>query len=392
MDVAADDESRALLARLSNPNIRFPPRPRLVPDLRVFPMPDGLGLQFRGGAQPTIVRGRLAEAALAFLVPRLDGENSLADLLASCPPGVPHATLLRTLTLLHGKGLLVAGEPPAAPGSQGDEVFRRQLLYWGRHLDATRSAESATEVQRRLASASLVLVGTGLFGIATGDLLTRSGCADLRVLAWDDDGLLLQSLEAGPTPPRDRAQLATTSIDAAIAHLRPWLADADLLIVATCDAPAALGRAINRLCLDRRVPWLRGNADGSRFDIGPFVQPFASGCYRCMELRQASMQDLGVEEHLYQEHLAIERPAGERVPLGEAIWPATLAAGLLAGEAIRIVSGLATPTLLDAVVQVQPLSGDLQPCRFRRVPRCPDCYRGDVSPAPAAGTSGEARR
>jgi bacteriocin biosynthesis cyclodehydratase domain-containing protein len=385
MDHGDDVTVRGLLSRLRDPNTRFPARPRLVPDLQVFRMPDGLGIQFRGGEQPVIVRGHLAEAALDFLLPRLDGSRSLDDFLRAEDSPVPEATLLRALVLLHSKGLLVEEPVASRSAGAGDETLGRQLLFWGRHLDLTRSTRSADEVQRRLATTSLVLVGTGLFGATTYDLLARSGATGMRVIAWDDDGLIARTLAEGPVPPGELVSPPGTSVDVVAGHLRAWAEDADIVITATRDAPAALCRAVNRICLSRSTRWLRGNADGSRFDIGPFVLPHESGCYRCLELRQASMQDFAIEEHLYQEHLATEHPAGEWAPVGESLWTATLAASFLVGEAIRVATGLAAPTLIDTVLQLSPVSGALQPNHFRRVPRCPDCYRGEVALPPIAG-------
>jgi bacteriocin biosynthesis cyclodehydratase domain-containing protein len=373
-----DGHVEAILARLRDPNIRFPARPRLVADLHVFAMPDGLGLQLRGGAAPVLLRGQLVEATLAFLLPRLDGASSLAALLDSCPSEVPRVTLLRALTLLHSKGLLVQ-EAPRPSREAGDSAWR-QLLYWERHLGLTRDAGAAWEVQRRLATARIALVGTGLFGLAVYSLLAGAGCTQVRVLAWNDDGLLAQALAESPVAPCAFNYLPTTTVEAAADQLRDWSDDTDLLVTATCDAPAALFRAINRLCLARELSWLHGNTNGEHADIGPFVQPYHSGCYCCLELRQASMREHAIEEQLYQEYLAAERPAAERVLVGEAGWAATLTASLLVAEAIRVSTGIASPTLLNAVVRVAPVSGTLQRNTFLRVPRCPECYRG---PAPA---------
>jgi bacteriocin biosynthesis cyclodehydratase domain-containing protein len=377
MERSTEDEMRTLLGRLLDPNIRFPPSPRLVPDLRTFAMPDGLGIQFRGGEVPIILRGERAGDALAFLLPRLDGTRTLDALLTECPPALPKPTLLRTLSLLHSKGLLTDAAPPP-PGTAADDVLHRQMLFWGRHLDLSRNASSATEVQRRLATARLVLVGTGMFGIAAYDLLTRSGCTEVRAIDWNDDGLFRETLMESPMPPREMVHLPATSVDAAAAHLRAWAEETDFLVTATCDAPAALFRAINRISLIHSTPWLHGNMSGSRADIGPYVWPHDSACFHCMELRQASMQGLAIEEHLYQEHLAEERDAAERIPRGEAIWSATLAAGLLTGEVIRVVSGIAAPTLLNAVTEISPVSGVMRTNHFLRVPRCPECYQGEV--------------
>jgi bacteriocin biosynthesis cyclodehydratase domain-containing protein len=368
---------------LEDRNLRFPAQPRLVEDLNIFQMPDGLGIQFRGAGTPVMLRGNEAAAAFAFLAERLDGTRTVEDLLIAGPsPQVSHASILRMLLLLHTKGLLAGGAPSGpAPGGRGDRDERpdplgRQLLFWGRKLGRTGSGGSAAEVQRRLGASRLVLVGTGLFGAATFDLLARSGCRDIRVLGWDDDGLLADSLAGGPAPPRQFLRLPTTSPDDLAAHLRPWAGDADLLVTATRNAPAALFRSVNRVGLDSRCPWLCANEDAAKFDVGPYIRPWESACYVCLELRQASLQDFAIEEQLYQEHLAIPRPPGGGVPRGEAVVTATLAASLVALEAVKIITGVAAPALLNRALAVEPLSGAISANRILRVPRCPDCFPG----------------
>jgi len=365
-----------VLAPLRDPNLRFPERPCIVADIHVFAMPDGLGIQMRGTERPVVLRGRQVGAAVDYLLARLDGSRTAEELLSDCPPGLAPETVVQTLSLLHSKGLLSDPEPALPVGY--DPILGRQHLYWGRHLDITRSARTAAEVQRRLAASRLVLVGTGLFGVAVYDLLTRSGCHDLSVMDWNDDGLMLASLSDGPVTPRTAIHLPTTSVDSASTHLRREAEGADLVITATCDAPAALFRALNRISLARRCPWFRANAAGSLVEIGPFVTPGESPCIACLELREASMQDMAIEEGLYQENLAEERDAADRVHTGETVWSATLAAGIVVGEVVRVLTGIAPPTLLGAVVQLSPVSGSFRTNTFLRVPRCPDCYRGPV--------------
>jgi bacteriocin biosynthesis cyclodehydratase domain-containing protein len=297
---------------------------------------------------------------------------------------VSAATLLRTLALLHGKGLLAG--PPTEAAAAADPTLRRQLLFWGRTLGVTRSAGSAAEVQRTLATSSVVLLGTDLFGAATYDVLARSGCRPHAVVSWDDDGFLREALAGLPAGPHQFVHLPVTDVGEAIVRLRPLVEGVDLVLSATRNAPAELFRAVNRLSLERGFPWLRANDSGTQVEVGPYVQPSASGCFRCLELRQASAQDFAVEEHLYQEHLAGQRPAGTLPPVGQIVPVALLGAGLVALEAIRILTGLTVPSLVNAVLTFHPLEGTFRTNRFLRVPRCPECYRGAV-PSSVAGPS-----
>jgi bacteriocin biosynthesis cyclodehydratase domain-containing protein len=272
------------------------------------------------------------------------------------------------------------------------EIVRRQSLFWGRKLGLTRSAKSESEVRRRLETTRLVLIGTGLFGAATYELLFRSGISNIRVLAWDDDGLLLEALTKGPQPPRQFIGLTSTSTEEAHGPLRLLVEEADLVVAATRDAPAQFFQLVNRICLDRSCAWLRANDDGCFLEIGPYMLPYDSACYRCLQLRRASVQDFAVEEELFQQHLAENRPPGQTLPKGEALAVANLAASLIALEVMRIVTGVAVPALLNAVLTVDPLRGTFESNRILRVPRCPECFRGAMVPQVEAATDAQTGR
>jgi bacteriocin biosynthesis cyclodehydratase domain-containing protein len=387
----SDPVVRQLLGQLFDPNIGFPDRPLFIDDVDVFEMPDGLGFFIPGGETPALLRGRFANAAIAYLRPLLDGAHTVEQLLVTSPPGLPVQALIRTLLVLHSKGLLTREGSTA--GYRGDEVGRRQRLYWGRHLALTRSASCAGEIDQRLMRARVLLVGTGLFGAAVADLLSRTGVGRIDVVGWDDDGTIGVAVDG--MPGTSSLLLPTTDVDQAISVVDGLVEGVDLLITATCDAPQAFLEEMNELALAARVWWLIGNSAGSAVDLGPLVLPYESACYTCLLLRQRSAEPIAVEREIYQESKRGPRHAGERDVIGESVWASTQAASFLVGEAVRVLSGIAAPTLTDSVLRLLPVSGILERSQVLRVPRCPACYRGDV-PATAidlqpsqAGRSGE---
>jgi bacteriocin biosynthesis cyclodehydratase domain-containing protein len=375
----SDPATHQLLSQLFDPNIRFPGRPRFVDDIDMFEMPDGLGFFVSGFEAPVVLRGRFANSAIAYLRPLLDGTHTVEQLLITASPDLPVHALIRTLLVLHSKGL-ISSEASTA-GCNGDEIGRRQLLYWGRHLAVTRSASSAREIDHRLASATILLIGTGLFGTAVADLLSRTGVGAINFGAWDDDN----TLNSADDMPRVTSSLLTTDTDEAISAIEDLAEGVDLLITATCDAPRALFEEINELALATRTPWLIGNTAGSAIELGPLVLPYETACYTCLLLRQRSADPLAVEHEIYEKTKQISRQAGHRNITGESVWASTQAASFLVGEAIRVLTGIAPPTMTDAAIRMLPISGTLETNQVLRVPRCPACYRGDV-PATAIDT------
>ncbi|HJT91824.1 MAG TPA: TOMM precursor leader peptide-binding protein [Mycobacterium sp.] len=359
-------------------------------DLRVFQMPDGLGIQLHFGDAPVVMRGRLAEDSFVFLQKHLDGTRDLDQLSPAIPADLPVETVGRTLWLLHTKGLLVDGEPSdhqALTWRAPDPVIGRQLLFWGRHIGDSRAASSGEVLQRRLGHATVIIVGTGLFGVATADLLSRSGCGQLKFLSWDDgpagssesDTGITSNLLSSPITPTAWASARPANLHAVDGILRDWLFDADLIVTATRNAPDRLFEEINRICQQAAKPWLRGNLEASSIELGPYVHPGSSACFSCLQLRRRSADPLAIEHELDHAARAQSDEAGGIPPIGEALFAATLGASQLTGEVIRVVTGIAMPALLNRVVTVSPTTGEQHTNNVLRVPRCPDCSKSAVT-------------
>ncbi|HET9650505.1 MAG TPA: TOMM precursor leader peptide-binding protein [Microlunatus sp.] len=369
-----DADLPLVLAQLLDRNIHFPGHPVFVDDLVRFQMPDGLGFQFRGAESPVLVRGRWVGEVLSYLDTVLDGDHDVGAVLTGVPEAIPTSIVVRTLLILHSKGIIcpVADVPAVRPQ---DDLTKRQLLFWGRHLHLTRSAGSGSEIQRRLAVASVIVVTSGLLGSVTIDLLSRSGFESIQVMSLIDDDAVLDMNGDGVQ------YLPTAGTDGLLAQLRSMAGGADLILTTTTDAPRILLEAVNDISLATGTAWFPANIDGSAIDIGPLVVPHETACFHCVTLRQQSAQAFGIENELYQLELAKYSADRTRPHLGEALWPATLAASLIVGEASRYLSGIAAPTLVDAVLRVLPVTGVMERNEVLRVARCPACFRGEISPA-----------
>jgi bacteriocin biosynthesis cyclodehydratase domain-containing protein len=367
---------------LRDRSVRFPRYPRMVEDLDQYELPEGLGVQLRGAATPVLLRGRHALRVFAYLSAKMDGSQTLEGLYNGRPPDLPGRVLLKALRLLHVKGLVVGGNEarpgPAVPEGFVDGVTCRQLLFWGRNLGSTAYHHSAVEVRDVLASSQVALIATGLLGVCTFDLVVRSGCGNLSVTDWDDDGLLRESLRGSLVTPVRYAH--SGGMDEVVTNLRDWLSFSDLVVVATRNAPSSLLLRVNRLCLRREVPLLLCNESSGRFEIGPLVLPYRSACYRCLQLRRESVTTFPIDHMLYELHLAVPRPTGRGLPHGEWLPAATWVASSLSAEVVRWLTKIAAPQLVDHVLQYSPLSGSQEMHRVLRVPRCPDCQPGSRLP------------
>lgn len=362
----------AALAPLADRDLHFPIKPKIVDDLTFFAMPDGLGVQIRGLDKTIIFRGKLVDTAIKWLLSSLDGTLTAEEIVTSRPAACAPAEIVEALLLLFRKGVIC--EKATIEANSGvkkdDEIMRRQMLFWGRQVGATRSNESGAQTLQKLRNQKIVLLGNGLFGAVTYDLLTRSGCEVEAVLDWNSDRFLSQSIVERKPKALRALDDSRSTVEAA---LNEWLPVADLLVTSLRNSPTSLLESVNRLCIRYDCKWLQGHDNSSTVEIGPSVEPYSTGCYTCMNIRRRSAHDFAIEEALYDAHLN-EKQSGDE-PIGESIASATLAASILCEEAIRILTTIQMPAFHNAVLTLTR-DGAFELNRFKRLPKCPDCYRG----------------
>lgn len=354
---------------LADKKLGFPDKPQVVRDLQFFAMPDGLGLQVRGLVKSILLRGRLAETLVPWLLSICDGKRTLAEIVSAAPDGVCAQDVADALFLLFKKGVIGVSHAHIAPDN--DESMRRQLLFWGRQIGMTRNNESAEQVAVKLMQSRLLFIGNGLYGTCVYDMLCRCGFNDFVVLEWGPDDFLSKTL-ASWTPQSTVLKLGS-SLEQVRLALNEYLPEVDLLVLAVRNCGSAFFQQINQLCLSHYRRWLCSHDRAGTIDIGPFVEPYSSACWTCMHLRQVSAMEDAISEALYDEEITKNPPLD--VLVGESITMATMAASMIAEEAIRIITVSRMPVFVDAVSTVAN-SGSFKTNRFRRVPRCPDCYRG----------------
>ncbi len=355
------------LSFLKESGTNFPERPKLVEDMLVFGMPDGLGMQFRGLSSPVVLRGALVETLLARLLPLLDGEHDVSQLIEKCGKDVEPGDVATLLMSLFMRGAIC--EPDAASRPR-NLVDRKNLLFFGRSLGATRNNGSASQVAAKLARAHIVVIASGLIGASTIDLLNRSGFEKISAAA------LSTQADAQETFAGLECESSLEFIESNESAVRNFLHDrlqsADLVVAVLRNEPRVMFAMINEICVEAGVQWIRACDSLSRIELGPYVNPHDSACFECMLVREISASDHAVEEELYQKYL--EEHQADRGPVGESLALATQASAYLAQEAVRIVTAIERPQLDGRVLNFYS-DGNIDQNSFTRVPRCEVCAR-----------------
>lgn len=290
-----------------------PARPLLKPWYRLATTPEGMLLEH--GRSTVSFGGAAAVRLLPLLLPLLDGERTVDEIVATIGPSARPA-VENALALLARHGLLTDGPPPA------DDIplnLRRTAAYL-----AQGSPDPPRRVAERLSSARVLLEGDEELVAAVARLLRRSGVARSR-------------------PSEEPTFIATAA---------PLAGD-----------PLLEHR--NALALDSGAAWLPfGCFDGRSATIGPLIVPRETACYHCLVLRRdASTSCLR------------ELASLRSVQLRAAVAPALLAlVAALAAERIVRWLGIRDPALPGTVVTVDVAPEFLvSRDQLLRVPRCPAC-------------------
>ena len=250
------------------------------------------------------------------------------------------------------KALVGAADEPAAP-DPWMERYSRQLVL----------PEWSEAAQRKLADASVLVVGAGALGSPVAAYLAGAGVGRLGIVDVDDvelSNLHRQHLHFTPDLGVSKANSAAAKlgflnpeivVEPYPAAFNPAMVEGQDLVVDCTDSFAAR-YAINAACCAAGVPLVEGGVVGLS-GLVMAIRPGETACYRCAfpsaPTDAPSCAEAGV--------------------LGPA---AGVIGSLQALEALKLLAGL-PGGLTDAFLQVDLLGLDFLRVAVRRRADCPDC-------------------
>jgi hypothetical protein len=370
-------ESSRLREILSDPNLRFPQYPKLANDLVVYDMPDGLGIQIRGVVEPIIIRGKQASQAIAHILSTSAESMSLPQILKAAPSRLNEVTILRTLLILHARGVIVDAiatkdDIPLPQSRSTNET--KSARFWSRYLGISGSCASVASVDKSIAAYSLILLANGIFGAFFLETLIRAGFRNIIVANFKRCDFL-HTAYSELSPFLHRTLYLELNSASELQNCASSLGQPDLFVTALRTTSDDDFQEINRLCLTHRWACLRGLETPERFEIGPFVKPFDSACLTCMNLRRRGVIEYPFEEKLFQDNFDKQsnKLISERGLDGETMASTLVPVGILVLECIRLATTISLPTLLNSTISIRSLDGEIIKNRILRVPHCPDC-------------------
>jgi bacteriocin biosynthesis cyclodehydratase domain-containing protein len=346
------------------------PRYRLRPSVEPFFASSGDVYLLRpGGGEEHVVRAPA------------DDDRALLERLAREPVPAPAGSAVAArLGPLIDAGILVR-EPESAPLAPPDaERFDRQLPYLAEYGDAR-------ELQRRLRTSSVVVLGCG--GLGTWALGAMACVGIGRFVLIDDDAIELSNLNrqilygahdigrrkvdvAAGWVRRFDPGVEVTTIAKRVggpADVRDAIAGAEALVLVADWPPYELTPWVNEACVAAGVPFLTAGQQPPLLKIGPTYMPGQGACFACHE------RLLRRDFPLYEE-LADQRRRDP--PAATTLGPASGVIGtLLALEVLHLIVRGDPPTTTDRALIVDMRTLHTHWEAIERDPECPTCAAPD---------------
>jgi bacteriocin biosynthesis cyclodehydratase domain-containing protein len=316
-----------------------PERPLLKPWYRLACEDGKVVLDYAQSA--VVFDGAAAARLLPALLPLLDGEHAVPDIVAalgeSASPAIDHA-----LALLAEHRLLSGPLPDPSPFADRDETLR--LL-----LATDRSGLDAFAVRDALERAEVTIAGSAPLGEDVARMLRCSGVEQV------------EHVPLGASPSAARSLTVVAPAAAELPELHRW----------------------NLACLAGGTVWLALLPfDGRVAPIGPLFVPGETACYDCFRIRRASTSGYAAE---FWSLDAAPAAYPDCVPIRRAV------AGLAGWLALRWLVGRSAslPGVVHALELGPPVTVAVH--HVWRVPRCASCSDTAATAPPSPWFEGALR-
>ncbi len=324
------------------------------------------------------LQGNSLLGAIRALVSLLDGERGLDEIAGEMVVrGFNLDDAFAALNWLELRGFLREGTDPQANALSAEEhrLYAAQMAefaHWT-EAEAARNDPPGLATQLALKHAVVALAGSA-----------SAGASFVRAMAATGLGTVVISDDAprGIEPSSVAQQRKAIEDDAArvnpFTRIR-WAAELDELLSPFDDAPPNLlvycsdrfdpsvCAQINRMCVDRAIPWIPYRRHLHEVDIGPLVVPRETACFACYETRMQAAQSAYDADD-------VEDRTSPRLNL-------SLGIDLLALEVLKFLTGAVEPITYGRMWRLDIFSGLLEVHPVLKLPRCAACGTHRLRPA-----------
>ncbi len=367
---------RVLNEFFSDINVNFPQKPRLTHGISVYTAPNGLGVQFRGGSEKLIIKGKSSAAIWEFLTENLTGENTLEEILqmATDNRNVDRwevATFLKTLHCYH---LLCNGNEKSSVTYHFDLFSTKQKEYYDRIIGYSGRNASSTEAMDRIRETKVLIIANAVLTPIISYNMHLAGFKDLGFFTISDNeaGNIQEYIENINIL---TYQDITHMEDEALRDLlNTRISDYQYVLTAITNPGIHFLTEISRFCSLKNKPMLNISIVENSYEIGPFFFPNAdTACISCYHLRKQSYDNGAVYDFLYQSHLENQHSKNDISIKGFDIQGFCSVLNFAVLQLKSSIAKIAKPIYINQCIKLNALDFSITKEEVLQVPGCPSC-------------------
>ena len=290
--------------------------------------------------------------------------------------------------------------------SQSDmELYREQMKFFSNFysLFDPQTVGSITKdnsflMQKRLKDSKVMIIGLGRIGSRVTESLSCIGIGEIR--GHDPEMITVSDVADGSYKQDDMGKPKGDVLKTRLAkyknvnlvpmgtpspfHNGDMAIPNDINLVVLCEDKfdPEHHTSMNKVCLQKKIPWISYRNLGLKIEIGPTVIPYETACFMCYQLRKAS------NSSSYEESLAMQmRLMAQSSSLGTL--NVSVGADMLVLEIVKILTNFSSPVTYSRIFSFDIVSFQATIRTVLKIPRCPECGRSHDRPAPNVWQVGE---
>jgi thiazole/oxazole-forming peptide maturase SagC family component len=350
--------------------------------------------QLRTGGQISMLSGRSVADLIPLILPLLDGNHTIKEIIFSLSDRVDQKVVLQVLDILNKKRFL-----EDASEERSFEIFDEGLKrYVQQILLFSHTCDDKYERQDDLKRARILIIGLGQIGTEVLCSLASSGIGKITGV---DSGVIKEK-DKNTNPFYTKEDIGKPKCETArttIQKLNPYISLKGIkkeiksakdvkdlipegcnLVIVCMDRPAvSIYDWVNEACLEKSIPWMRGSLDEQIGVIGPLIIPYQTACYECYKLRRESNLALHTEEIAFENYL--KRNPDNKVEYGTVIPFVKIVANFIALEVLKFLSQFDFPVTCGSILQINLYGLEYTISKILKLPRCPACGKCRRMPA-----------
>lgn len=355
-------------------NVNFPSHPKLIEGISVYSMPNGLGVQFRGGSEKLILKGQNSSNIWNFLNEDLNGKQTLDEILLNAKKNkLDNFEVAKFLKILHGHHLLESKNIEATKHyTEQNPFLENQKAYYDRIIGLTGFNESSLQVVEKVKNTKILIIANSYLVPVVCYNLYLAGFKEFGIFHFDTNS----KTELKDSNYNIITQLDITDIENSefrnLMNLK--LDDYQYVFTAINNPNLHFLHEISRFCNLKNKPVLNMSFIENNYEVGPFFFPNTyTACSTCYSLRKQSYDQNPIYDFLYQNDLNIKKLKSDHHIKGFDLQGFCSVLNIAIMDLKHTVTNLSKTNLVNKIMQVNTINLDIKNYDIIPVLGCPSC-------------------